>query len=601
MSQDDHNLPNDIEQLRAMVAAQSVALAQRDEVITQHSRVIAEREEKIAQHETIIADLHDTVEKQLKKLDGLHRQLARLLRRQYGPQKERIDVNQLTLFTVEELEQLAAELQQGTIDSVSTDDGSVDAPVSDDASATDCPKKPKKKGHGRRPLPEQLPREVVTHKLTDEERLCPCCGKLRCEIGSEVTEQLEFIPSSLKVIQHHRKKYACDVCEENVTIAPKPAQPIDKGLAGPGLLAHVVLSKYGDYSTLYRLEDILSRSGIILRRSTLCGWVAAAADLLTPLYNLMCDQVRASHVIHTDDTIIKMLEKKQCRNTRLWTYVGDEAHPFAVYEFSLTREGKEPTRFLQGFHGYLQADAYTGYDAVFAERDHDSRSRVIEVACMAHCRRKWWDSLETDSRRAHEALSYIGRLYELEEQFDQRNLTGDVLRDARQQHAIPILKAFKTWLDAEQPNCLPKSDINKAFTYTLNQWKALCRFTEDGALDIDNNLAERMVKLPAIGRRNWLFVGSESGGHRAAILLSMVASAKLCTVDPWAWLNAVMKELPLRLDANKTDKPPDLSDLLPNAWLNSHPQHRWQIEDIRKEERRRSRLQKISKRKRERS
>ena len=220
---------------------------------------------------------------------------------------------------------------------------------------------------------------------------------------------------------------------------------------------------------------------------------------------------------------------------------------------------------------------------------------------MAHCRRKWWESLETDSRRAHEALNYIGRLYGLEEQFDQRNRTGDVLRDARQQHAIPILKAFKTWLDAEQPNCLPKSDINKAFTYTLNQWKALCRFTEDGALNIDNNLAERMVKLPAIGRRNWLFVGSESGGHRAAILLSMVASAKLCTVDPWAWLNAVMKELPLRIVANKTDKPPDLSDLLPNAWLNSHPQHRWQIEDIRKEERRRSRLQKISKRIRERN
>jgi transposase len=235
-----------------------------------------------------------------------------------GSRKERINPDQLTLFTAAELESLVAELQQGVTDSVSTDDGTDDDVGADtDGDEAAAPrKKQSKQGHGRRPLPDHLPREAVTYELTDEERTCPCCGKLRKEIGSEVSEQLEFVPASLKVIQHHRRKYACDVCEENVAIAAKPPQPIPKGLPGPGLLAHTVLSKYGDYLPLYRQEDILSRHGIIIRRSTLCDWVAATADLLKPLYDLMSDQVRSSHVIHTDDTGIKMLAVGQCRNCK---------------------------------------------------------------------------------------------------------------------------------------------------------------------------------------------------------------------------------------------------------------------------------------------
>jgi transposase len=602
MSKDDLNLPNDVEQLKAMFAEREAVhiatIAEHEQIITRYTQTITQHAEKITQHETVIASQHDTIEKQLKKLESLQRQVARLLRRQYGPQKERIDPNQLTLFTVEELEQLVNELEQGKVDSVSTDDGSA-SETSDDATAessTDDPSKPKskpkRKGHGRRPIPDCIPREPVIYQLTDEERICPCCGKLRKEIGSEVSEQLEFVPAQLKVIQHHRIKYACDECEENVTIAPKPPQPIDKGLPGPGLLGYLTLSKYGDYLPLYRLEDILSRCGIILRRSTLCDWIASVSDLLKPLYNVMCGRVRRSRVIHTDDTGIKMLEPGQCRNCKFWTYIGDEANPFVVYEFSLTREGENPSRFLETFKGYLQADAYKGYDRIYFG------GHIIEAACMAHCRRYWWEAISNDSRRAHEAVSYIARLYELEVHFDRMALKGDALRDARQQHAIPILHAFETWLKKEQPNVLPKSLIGQAFTYTLNQWQALCRYTEDGALDIDNNIAERMVKLPAIGRKNWLFVGSQTGGDRAAILLSIIASAKLCKVEPWAWLHAVLKELPIRMAAAEAnpDKPPDLSDLLPDAWLESHPEHRWEIDDIRKVERDRSRQQKTSKR-----
>ena len=599
MSHDDLQLPDDVERLKAMVAGQAVALAERDASLAERESVLAQHAATIAQHETVIDSLHETIEKQLRKLEGLHQQLARLLRKQYGPQKERIDPDQLTLFSAAELESLVTELQQGLTDSVSTDDGSDDGvgAANDDDDGEVSNQKKQRKGHGRRPLPDHLPREEVIHELTDKERTCPCCGKLRKEIGSEVSEQLEFIPASLKVIQHHRKKYACDACEENVAIAAKPPQPIPKGLPGPGLLAHTVLSKYGDYLPLYRQEDILSRSGIMIRRSTLCDWVASTADLLKPLYDLMCDRVRSSHVIHTDDTGIRMLDVGQCRNCKFWGYAGDKDNPYAVYEFSLTREGSEPSRFLEGFKGYLQADAFSGYDQVYA------RGKVIEVACMTHCRRYWWEAKETDSRRAHEAISYIARLYALEAQFDEAKIEGDARRDVRQQYAHPILNTFEAWLKKEQRHVLPKSPIGKAFTYTMNQWSALCRYTEDGALSIDNNLAERLMKPPAIGRKNFLFVGSETGGDRAAILLSVIASAKLCEVEPWAWLNAVLRELPIRraaLDSATTtsEKPPDLTDLLPDNWLQSHPQHRWQIDDIRKQERQRSRQQKISKRKR---
>ncbi len=603
MSQDDrHSLPADVEQLTALLLAERTqhadAITQHADAITQHADAIATRDARIAQQAGVISAQHDTIATQQQTVANLEQQLTRLLRKQYGPQRERIDPNQLTLFSAEEIEQLAAELQNGADAAVPDDDGSDDDSATDDNSEGDgdaaesgSGKKRKRTGHGRSRLPDDLPRDVVLHELTDAERTCPGCGELRQIIGCETSVQLEFVPGSLKAVEHQRQKCACKECEEHVAIATKPPQPIEKGLAGPGLLAHVVLSKYGDYLPLYRQEDILSRYGIIIRRSTLCDWVAASADLVTPLYHLMCDRVRASHVIHTDDTSIKMLAPGGCLSCKFWTYLGDAAHPYAVYEFSQTREGKEPSRFLAGFEGYLQADAFSGYDQVYGG------GRIIEVACMAHDRRYWWEAKETDAVRAHEALSYIGRLYALEEQFEQAKLEGDSLRDARQTHAVPILNDFEAWLEREHTRVLPKSLIGKAFTYTRNQWQALCRYTEDGALDIDNNAAERLMKLPAIGRKNFLFVGSEAGGDRAAILLSMVASAKHCGVDPWAWLNAVFRDLPVRLQAAASSSEPiPLTDLLPDAWLSAHPEHRWRIDDIRQKERQRSRQQKIARR-----
>ena len=437
----------------------------------------------------------------------------------------------------------------------------------------------RRKGHGRRPLPASLPREEVLHELSAEERRCPCCGEPRPEIGRETSEQLEFVPASFKVLVHVRVKYACRHCQEHVAIAAKPPQPIDKGLPGPGLMAHTVLAKYGDHMPLYRQEDEAARHGLVLRRSTLCDWVAAAADLVEPLYLRMCQLLRLSKVLHTDDTTVKLLDPslRQARTARFWAYIGDAEHPYSVYDFTTSRRRDGPAAFLQNFQGYLQADAYGGYDGIFVQ----SNGKIIEVACWTHCRRYWWEARTSDSRRAHQALAYIARLYQIEDQL--AGADDEQRRETRQQHALPILEQFGQWLDDEQREVLPKSPIAAAFTYTRNQWQALLRYTEAGCLSIDNNVSERTVKTPAIGRKNWLFVASETGGHRAARLFSLTASCKANCVEPFAYLRELFARLPLLGDS---PDPQQLDELLPDRWLAAHPQHRWWIDDLRRAERR---------------
>ena len=554
----DASLPNDPAEL------QTLLLRERQ----QHAQVAAHHEQLVAQYE-------QTVHSQQQKLQQQEHRIAQLLRRQYGPKQERVDPDQLTLFSRDELSELVEELS-------SSDSSDDDASKDDDAPA---PRK-RRKGHGRRTLPEGLPRERVVYELSDEQRACPCCGELRQEIGRETSEQLEVIPAQIKVIEHVRTKYACRGCEEHVAIASKPPQPIEKGLPGPGLMAHTVLGKYGDHLPLYRQEDLLSRFGVVIRRSTLCDWIAAAAELARPLWERMRELVLDSRVIHTDDTTVKMLVPSlgRTKTCRFWVYLGDAPHPYSLFDFTEDRTRHGPAKFLEGFSGYLQADAYGGYDGIYAG------GAVTEVCCLAHARRYWWEARQTDSRRAHHALSSIGRLYKLEEEFGAAHLKGDALRDARQTHAKPILVDFRGWLDEQQPRVLPKSVIGSAFTYTLNQWEGLLRYTESGLLSIDNNLAERTVKIPALGRKNWLFVASKTGGDRAAILFSLVASCKANQLEPFAYLQALFRELPARRDDANLD------DLLPDRWLAAHPEHRWHIDELRAAERKRSREQRFGKR-----
>ena len=344
------------------------------------------------------------------------------------------------------------------------------------------------------------------------------------------------------------------------------------------LLAQVVLSKYGDHTPLYRQEDIFTRHGIILRRSTLCDWIAAAADLAAPLYERLCALVRLSKVIHTDDTSVPLLDPLvgRARPARFWAYIGDAAHPYSIYDFTDSRQRDGPAKWLEGFAGYLQADACGGYDGLY----RDPQRTIIEVACWTHTRRYWWEARTTDPHRAHAALAFIARLYQIEDA--ARELSAEQRCALRTAHAAPILEEFHSWLDAEQPHVLPKSPIGDAFRDTLNQWQALNVYLQDGDLSIDNNVSERTVKIPALGRKNWLFVASESGGRRAAILLSLVASAKANHVEPWAWLCDVFTQLPT-LDPS-TD-PTALDHLLPDRWLTTHPTHRWHIDDLRRQER----------------
>jgi len=511
----------------------------------------------VARHEATISQFHDTVEQSQQTIASLQHQITLLLQRIKGSRQERINPDQLLLFSADELEELVRQLHQGD-----PEDDLID----------ERPKKRRRRSRGRSgKLPSHLPREVVRHEIDAADLDCPCCGETRQEIGIVSSEQLEIIPAQLKVLQHDRVKYACRQCEEHVVTASKPPQPIEKGLPGPGLCAHTILSKFGDHVPMYRQEDIHSRLGMSIRRSTLCGWQVALAELARPLVMRMKFLLLQSKVIHTDDTSIKMLQPGvgTTQTAKFWPYLGDWQHPYAVYDFTLTRERDGPIKFLGGYCGYLQADAYSGYDCIYAG------DGVFEVACWIH--------VEKQLREAYPTTNLQGK----------RDFGA--VADARQKHSVPVLHEFKEWLDAEGQSrgILPKSPIRSAFTYTTNQWEALTRYVQQGYLDYDNNVAERLVKIPAIGRKNYLFVGGERGGHDAAVMYSLVSSAKTNGVEPFAWLRCLFTSLPCHRGGEAFQQAeqslPVASDeldyLLPDHWLQANPKHVWTIDAIRRAER----------------
>jgi transposase len=548
-----------------------------------------------AQHAAVAEQFSQTLAEKDQQVASLKHQIKLLLQRITGSRQERINPDQLMLFSLEELQAIADELEQSGDEVHPGDDGSNDFNKDD---------KKRKRGRSRRKrLPKDIRREILRHELSPQERACPCCGEQRQEMGFVSSEQLEYIPPQWKAIEHQRVKYACPTCTENVVIADKPPQPIEKGLPGPGLCAHTVLSKFGDHQPLYRQEDIHSRTGLMIRRSTLCGWLQALALLACPLVMRMKYLLLQSKVLHTDDTSIKMLQPGTgvALTAKFWPYLGDWLHPYAVYDFTINRERDGPQKFLKGYTGYLQADAYSGYDCIFASK------QVHEVACWIHARRYWYEARDNDAARANMALGFIARLSQIESQLDaaypRKNLQGErdfaAVARGRQQYSLPILHDFKAWMDREvnTGRILPKSEIRKAFTYTLNQWDALCRFTQEGYLSYDNNVAERLVKISAIGRKNYLFVGNEQAGHNAAVLYSLVSSAKANGVEPFAWLRDIFTQLPYHRSsdafAQSQDDQPVTSDqldhLLPDRWLLANPEHTWTIDAVRRQERKQKR------------
>ncbi|MCY2931610.1 MAG: IS66 family transposase [Planctomycetota bacterium] len=514
--------------------------------------------EMIVQRDAAIEQIKQEAAQRIAAMEQKHQaEIAAVLRRFYGPRSERFDPRQLLLFGVR-------------VDTMPLDTPSIE----EDAGQKLVTRRARHK-HGRTHLPEHLPRVPIEHDLSEDEKKCPCCGTTRHRIGQEVSEQLECIPASLKVLRHIRYKYACRQCESNalnpqIETATKTPQPIEKGLPGPGLMAYVITSKRGDHLPLYRLEHIFARQGVEVARSTMSAWEFAAGDLTRPLVQLMGQRVRQSAVVHTDDTRVPIQAPGtgRCRSGRLWAYLGDRDHPYTVYDYTPDRTRAGPSRWLDNFTGYLQADAYGGYDGIYC------KGTVIEVACWAHGRRKYFDAKDTDARRAAEMLAMVRELYAVEHQASEQFAAlaaapgktipsdqADAVRLAlRQEHSAPILQRIKTWLDTEGPLVLPRSPMAAAITYTLNQWDALNVYTTRGFLAIDNNAAERAMKRVAIGRKNWLFAGNDRAAANAAILYSLIASAERHGLDPQAYLTSVLAKI-------ASTPITQLDQFLPDVWL----------------------------------
>lgn len=575
------------ERLKKLLIEREATLASASEELASTSEELVNSRQQVDQLKATVEQFHQTLTEKDQRVAALEHEIKLLLQRVKGSRQERINPDQLLLFSLEELQQIAQQLGQGDPQEDLIDDSPTKK------------RKKKRRPRGLEELLEKLPAQTVRHELSEADRACPCCGEQRAEIGADSSLQLELIPAQLKVLKHERVKYACRRCEGEVTIAPKPPQPIEKGLPGPGLCAHTVLSKFGDHTPLYRQEDIHSRSGLTIRRSTLCGWQAQLAELSLALVMRMKHLLLQSKVIHTDDTSIKMLMPGAGRTLtcKFWPYLGDWLHPYAVYDFTLTRERDGPREFLDGFEGYLQADAYSGYDCIYAG------NKVKEVGCAIHARRYWHQARDNDPMRANTALGFIARLSQIERELRQaypyQNLQGlrdfEAVKAARQQFAVPILDEYKSWLDEESQNkrIIPKSPIRAAFTYTLNQWQALTRYTQEGFLSMENNVAERLVKPATIGRKNYLFVGSPKGGRGAATMYSLVSSAKANGVEPFAWLKELFTRLPYHREgeafaqakAGEAVTSDELDYLLPDRWLAANPSHAWSIDNVRREER----------------
>lgn len=558
-------LPTDVATLQQMVAELLQSLHERDNFVTQ------------LQH----------------RLDGL-------LRRLYGPRSEPFRADQPLLFDAPDDTPTAAPA----------------APAETTAAEPQAAPPRRARPHGRRPLPANLRRETQHHVLTEAERLCPGCGQRRSEIGVATSEQLEYQPAALVVVEHVVHKYAC-TCRQSpplatgpapessamssaeaapepppepsssaapeqasppgtvgpaapvvapVVAATKPAEPIAKGLPGPGLLAHLIVSKYVDHLPLHRLERVYERQGVFLPRSTLSDWLAACAELLRPLYDRLVAVVLLSRALHTDDTPVKLQDVRthQLSTARLWAYLGDAEHPYNVFDFTVNRKRDGPAKFLKNYQGYLHADAFSGYDRLYLPEPCSGQARIIEVACNAHARRKFYEARTSDALRSHQALAYYRQLYALERSARELDFSDTQRLQMRQDFAVPILATFHAWLETQRAEVLPKSPLAEALGYALNQWTALKRYTEAGFLAIDNNAAEREMKRIAIGRKNWLFVGSPRGGQTAAVLLSFTSSCVRLGIEPWAYLRDVLTRLPALAAA-------ELDTLLPAQWQAARP------------------------------
>jgi transposase len=410
----------------------------------------------------------------------------------------------------------------------------------------------------RRPLPDHLPRERVVYPAPSA---CPCCGGALRKLGEDVTESLELIPRQWKVVQHVREKFSCRSCEA-ICQPPAPSHPIARGRAGPGLLAHVLFSKYGLHLPLNRQSTAYTREGIDLDVSTLADWVGAAAATLMPLVEAIRAHVLAAERIHADDTTVPVLAKGKTHTGRLWTYVRDDRPfggpdpPAACFFYSRDRSGEHPERHLANYTGLMQADAYAGFNRLY-EASRKS-GPIIEAACWSHARRKFYELAQLKQAPiAIEAVSRIDALFAIEREIN--GASPERRRAVRDQRGRPSVAALEAYLRQQRAKLSGRSETARAIDYSLKRWPALTHFLDDGRLCLSNNAAERALRGIAIGRHNWTFAGSDEGGRRAAAVYTLIETAKLNGINPQAWLADVLARL--------SDYPAKrIGDLLPWNW-----------------------------------
>jgi len=520
------NLPDDKEALKAILHS-----------LLQES----DRQEKRAEEQSKRAD-----ELYLENL-CLQVELARYKKATYGPRADRLSESQLAqmlLEFAEAFEQKPLHLE--------------DLPQTEPEPELRKVKRRK----GRRALAnfENLPVNKQVYELSTEQRLCPGCGVERKEIGSEESWQIEYIPGHFERIQHVRKKYACPSCEsaaENprIAVAAKAETAIEKGFAGPGLLAFIVTSKFADYLPLYRLEDIFQRQGFEISRATQSVWCGDVANVVEPLYQRMAELVRKSHVVATDDTTLPMLSPGQTHPARMWVYVGDEANPYNVFDFTLDRGRDGPKRFLKEYTEVLLADAYGGYNGVVAGNG------ITRAGCWSHARRKFVDAEKSSPDIARDAVALLNALFAVERQGKDVSVAERL--ELRQKQSVPILAELHRKLLIWKEQLLPKHPMAEAVNYTLSQWEALNVFTTDSTVAIDNNVSEREMKRIVLNRKNSLFVGNPRGGRTAAILASLTSSCRRHDVDPQLYFMQLLVNLP-------SWPASDLDAWLPDRWKQTH-------------------------------
>ncbi len=507
---------------RKMIALRDLLLQREAE----HTAALEQQASELERQASELQAARNGLQEQVLRNEQLKLRLAKLLRERFGASSEKLRT------AMEQLELLLGDLEEQIAETAPAEPEQQAAVAAPPAGTT-------RRKPARRPLPESLPRDVVEHAAPCA---CPQCGGTLRALGEDVTEVLDYVPGSFRVIRHVRPKLSCRSCE-SIAQAPVPSLPIERGLAGPGLLSHVLVAKYCDHLPLYRQAEIYARNGIDLDRSTLAGWVGQTAALVRPLVEAVGAHVMAAERVHADDTTIPVLDpgRGKTKTGRLWCYARDDrpfagkAAPAVLYCYSPDRKGKHPRTHLAPFRGILQADGYAGYAGLY-------NRGVTEAACWAHARRKFFDvHAATQSPLALEAVQRIAALYAIEATI--RGQPPDARLAVRQAQSAPLFAELRTWLDKTHARIPGKSELAGAIRYTLTRWEALTLVLRDGRACLDNNAAERAMRPMTLGRKNWLFAGSDAGGERAAAVYTLTETAKLNALDPEDYMRQLLERI----------------------------------------------------------